>query len=316
MAVMKWDGPVLNVVKPGETGFTVSSWWWDTDLLIGRSRKKAEEIGVTKESALAMLVANGVNELYFDVHFDRLSDWGVQEEGKLSKQELAEFIGLCRANGIRVASLTGEGGVYACPWLDPERGYPEFMAHINGTIDFNRHVPENQRFYGVHLDMEPHCGDERPKFLKWMYWMLKALRKACDEGGLELEFDLNSWYNANDMTTDDDGNAINIMDAYADYCDGIAIMSYRPNAEVQKEMSKLMFGKLKEHGCRVLLASETMTPDELGEEALISYYTKGTQYFIKEQQKLRRLIEADGCQKGGIAIHWVNAWFRMYKNMP
>ena len=74
-----------------------------------------------------------------------------------------------------------------------------------------------------------------------------------------------------------------------------------------------MFNKLVEHNCRVLLASETMTPEDLGAEALISYFLKGSEYFCAEQKELRRLMEEAGCKKGGIAIHWVNAWFHMYK---
>ena len=309
-AVRPWSGPTLQVRSGAEDPFTVAAWWWDADEVV-----RPGEVGQTADVILGFCLANGVNELYLDLHFSQLPAWGAAGNGEhATREQLAAWIGLCHDHGIRVSALTGAGGKAACAWLDPARGFPELAEHIRETAEFNRRVLPSQRLYGVHFDLEPDCGGERPQYLYFMYRMLHTLRALCDRHGLQLEFDLNAWYSDADRITDDEGHCIRILDAYTTLCDSLAIMSYRPTAAQQLAICRAEWEAARKNGCRILLGCETGSAESMApEERIITYAPCGTETMYAEQRRLRQLLEAEGfpAEKAGIAVHWTDSWYQM-----
>ena len=253
----RYQGPVLDVKAD-----TIGVWWWETSLIF----KPNKAVGADVDDMLDMLIQNKVNEIY--LYINNISEWTddktPREQGDIDERLLAGFIEKCAKYGIRVSALTGDGGRFACCWFDPERGYPETAKFLQTISGYNARVAKNQRFYGIHVDLEPHIEDDRPYYLGQFARYIATLREWCDEKMLEFAMDINAWYNEKDMVTLD-GRKINIMQVLASCCHELLIMAYRTDAESQMEISKFQtsiegfFGFLfRMENFRILFSSKSL----------------------------------------------------------
>ena len=138
---------------------------------------------------------------------------------------------------MRVAALLGRGGKEALTWFADGTGYPEITSYIEGVAAYNAYVPAEQRFYGVHLDLEPDMTDDYLKYRSQMRRFLLYTRELCDRHGLQLELDVNAWFDDSQVAIDENGREVIMGDVVTTACDAITVMAYRANAADQLDIA-------------------------------------------------------------------------------
>lgn len=309
MIVTATDRPVESLPTLGfrdeHDTATLGTWWWDAQLLV----RANEATGLDAQKGLEMLRLNRVTEIYLCVGASVMLDQtGREAPDVLNARKLASFIRRCSAYGMRVSALTGVGGADALNWIDPKGGYVQTSSYIEAVRKYNDAVLPEERFYAVHLDVEPH-GAERAACNQMMADYVAAMRPLCDANGLQLEIDINAWYRADDLVTNQDGERVPIMDVLSKCCHSIGIMSYRPSASQQMEIASYELESARVNGCHMVVGSETMREEDLGDEGFISYSTVGIRQMAAEQKKLRQMLRETGYENVGAAIHWLNSWY-------
>lgn len=118
----------LAVSKEEEPALTRATWLWDT-----------KRIATESEDILSFLQQNGANLLYLQVN-----------QENVAMKEYQKFLRLAHDSGIEVHALDGSP-----EWALHEH-YHKLQAFADWVHQYNLSVPEQERFSGIHLDIEPY----------------------------------------------------------------------------------------------------------------------------------------------------------------
>ena len=277
---------------------------------------------LSPESLLSFLVANRVTEIYMEVSSLLPYDSSQTErtfDGRVTEHGLRDFIGKCSEYGIRVAALDGVSGAGTIDWLDPSRGYPELHSLMDKVTGYNSRSSEKEKLYAIHLDVEPHTiehwEEQRPMYLQQMADFAAVARTLCDQAGMELEYDLFGGFEETD-TVLRDGKQTNIIDAMAQSCHAMTVMSYSRSAEGQWNFGcKRYLPYAKKYGSRLVVGGETMPVlDYVPPE--ITYRSIGKEAMLTEQNRLGDILAACGYENVGIAVHHTLTWYTLMTDKP
>lgn len=266
---------------------SLGTWVWDTaDILFS-------------EKTVEFLDANHVTEAYLS--YSRA----------LPTTYYRAFIKACAHRGIR-ASVIGAETDWALP--SGQRGLQTFLAWLTayqaGCGD------SEERFYGIHLDVEPHQlelwrdDERRAEAIAEYYNMLCTVRETCDALGVLLEADIPFWFDG--FAVEAEGREMPLSEAVIRLCDTTLLMTYRDNAETiyacaQPEMS--VAGAL---GKKLVLAVET---GKVYEDVNITFFHMGTSAMYRELNKLKAMVEATpAAGEVGYAIHHYGSWETLPEN--
>lgn len=272
---------VLLVGFKSPTEGVKATWVWQTELI--------EDGG---EQLLDFAGQEGINLIYLQINRD------------LPKGTYEQFIQNAHAGGIAVHALGG----------DPRWALLEHRDRMLGladwTLDYNAGTAPDNRFDGIHLDIEPYVlpqwdSETNEVISSWENNMKSFLDKTSDKG-LELGVDVPFWF---DSYTTSEGGSLNawLMNAF----DHVTVLAYR--SEVASE-----------HGIVTLAQDELKLADSLGKRVLVGVNTKEmpgeahtTFYGRSKEQMNVSLQELTGelssySSFGGIAVHD----FRNWENMP
>lgn len=313
--------PTLEFRKDGDS-VAYGTWWWYLHRLVA-----PDDNGVSVDMALDMLIANHISEIYLDI--GAMVPWEAEEEqGGLTEEDdkndlvservVRGFIKKCSKYGIRVSALGGSSEDAVVTWLDPKYNMIHMKNLVNKVAAYNANAAADERLYGVHLDVEPFTesqyGANRELRNQWTADLIIAARKECDRIGVELEWDIWAWTDAEkDMVTNQYGEKVNILDVYTRECHTLCIMAYTNTGAAQYERgTDLELQYAKKYGCRLIVASE-MTK---GSPASTTYYFSSLEQTLAEAKNLRALINQSGyVNKMGGAIHHIRSfWEYMTKN--
>ena len=310
-----YKGPSVDFRQDGDTT-TLGVWWWTLSGIV------SPVDGVSVDMILDMLIANNVTEIYLDVSKmipwdEEVAQGGLSEDdvasGMVSERYVRGFVKKCNKYGIRVAALTGASGDSVLRWIDPDKKYYSLTSFVEKIAGYQNRAASDERFYAIHLDVEPHTmgtkwDNNRAKYTQWMADMVVEARSQCDAIGVELEYDIWSWFTEGDMVTDPSGAQVNILDLMTTQCHSLGIMSYFNTGSGQFDRAtNLELPYARENGCRLIAGTETIqiTPTN------ITYYYSGKDKLIREQGVLRSLLDGTGYGKLGGAIHHVYSWYAL-----
>ena len=304
----EYHGPVLSFRRPGDSA-TLGVWWWSLKGICGSAH------GVHTDVLLDMLYQNNVSEIYLELGGMEKDAPAVWQQGEpIGFLQVREFVKKCSKLDIEVVALTGAARCEVIEWIDPQRGYPEMIRFVSNIADYNRLAGDSERIGGIHLDVEPHTvadwEEKRPRYLQQMADFTIAASKLCCENGLNLAYDLFGGLRETDMVTVC-GEILNILDVMTKYCQTIGVMSYSNSAEGQFAFgARRYLNYAKKNNCRLVVGCETMSPDEAaGIPPSITYSTKDVPFFIKEQQKLRQMLEETNYPNFGAAVHHIYTFY-------
>ena len=117
--------------KQGDTD-TLGVWWWQVATV-----KSAD-------AQLKFLQENAVSEIYLCI--DGMSE---ASNAKATFADVRAFVKKAGQIGMRVAALTGD---YA--WINPDS--TGFEAYVEKFKAYQAAAAEDEKFYSMHLDVEPH----------------------------------------------------------------------------------------------------------------------------------------------------------------
>lgn len=264
---------------------TFGTWMWD----INSINKSTEAIGFLK--------SRNVTEVYLAYN------------PKTSHKNYREFVKNAYQNDIRV-SLIGADAYWIL-----ERGVNDFDTFLDWFHRYQSGCSNiDEKFYGIHLDIEPHQLDEWSVDLNntiklYMNLILKA-EKACRDEGVLLEADIPFWFDQ--FKVIENNEKIALCEFCIRHCDTTLLMSYRDNARDVFECGRFELGLSEKYGKKVSLALET---GKVYEEVNITFFHLGTKALDKELKLLDKIVsEESSPYEIGYAVHYYECWSTLPEN--
>lgn len=265
----------------GQHDYTLGTWWWGTNYIKNEIDLKLR---------LDFLQDNGVTEIY--VYYGRIFD-----------KYFRSFVADCDSRGIRVAALGGDAN-----WLT-EDGFAAYQRWLSKIKDYQAEAEDDEKFYGVHIDLEPH---QIPQYAADPAAMSAEVarvydtgRQFCDENKLLFEADVSMWIDDPDLMMPDNNEQVTLGEYITRRVDTLSIMSYRDTAAAQFNDAQPMIDLAVKYGRKVLLGSET---GESTEADFVTYYEEGKAKMMEQQQMLKAMMD-EKYSNYGLAIHYVDSWF-------
>ena len=258
-------------------------WWW-----------RGEDAARPDESSRRMefLKKHAVTEIYFCANLK-------QER----HADIRRFVKAARGHGMRVACLNGD-----VSWIRPgNRGFAETLALY---LAYQRSAAPDEKFYALHLDVEPHQDGKLPDARKWQLYADFVLRAAADvhAAGEKIEWDIPFWLDDKRVAYGDREDAP-LLDVLTENSDCITLMSYRDTAAAMLDVSKTEIGMAAKGKVRVVLGAET---GETGEGSIVTFFEEGAAKMDAELAKVTEALEAAKVPSGaGIAIHHLGSWEKL-----
>ncbi len=258
---------------------TKGVWWWHGPDAVNTARAAKR---------LRFLSTHGVDEIYFCAD---LAKYG---------KETRAFVKAAGRKGMRVALLAGD-----VSWIYP--GNRGFAETLEAYLSYQRRAAPNERFYALHLDVEPHqdrnLSDER----KWQLYADFVLRAAADVHAAKekIEWDIPFWLD-NIRVTFGERKDVSLLEVVMGASDCVALMSYRDTAEAILDISKEETAIASKGGVRVVLGAET---GATGEGDYVTFFEEGAQAMDVELAKVASQLESKSIPAGaGIAVHHLGSW--------
>ena len=300
-----YKGPSVNYRK-ADGKATLGVWWWDITYLVNSKE------GVSVDQILDCLLASNVTEIYLSTSAmlpwsEQQAQGGTVDEGMVSEADVRGFVAKCGKLGIRVAALGGSPN-----WVvesDMGMGLYNFLDRVN---EYQVNADNNEKFYGVHLDVEPHTFDDfqtnRSKYCALLAALTANASEYAKKMNLLLEWDIFSYFDEKDKVFDPrSGKEVTMLDIMFTYCDTVGVMTYYNNGLAQFERGELEVEYAKKYNKKVVLSSETIRISP----SSVSYYLPGRDVLITESEVLRKKLEETGVEKYGFAVHHAVSFYAL-----
>lgn len=245
-----------------QRSFGKSIWVWNTSEILGRN---AEE-----DNLLSFLRREGFDQVFLALPYDP----GDPDARRMISVDAEKFRPLMRKlnqSAITVHALTGDKD-----FIFPENH--EFVTNsIKEVARYNRAASPDERFTGVHFDVEPYllAGFSSPR-RDWILKNFVQLLSKCTETAraeqLRIGADIPAWFDAPDeltgegLTVSINGTPKPLLDHIFGLMDDVVLMDYRTEAGGENGVTAHARGELKHasaEGKRVFVGLETEPlPDE------------------------------------------------------
>ena len=313
MALQQKEAFILGKVN-GQP-MQIGTWWWNLHGIW-------ESVHNTEPGeAIDLLIQNNITNIYLDVSgmYDDAQTDGDPKAATFS--QVRSFIRTCNLFGISVSALTGASRDTCKRWIDPERGYPEIKGFFDKIEFFNAFSEEDERFIGVHIDVEPHSISDFPTnrafYFNRYIALMNYISERAHQSGLRVETDICANFLEEDVVSVN-GKNVKLLDAIFDACDLIAVMAYRHSAERQMDFGTRHYIPYAEkYNTILMVGSETMPPcDDLTIDDIppsITYATVGWDKMVEEITKLQHILLDETSATVGISVHHVHSWIDLVR---
>lgn len=205
--------------------------------------------------------------------------------------------------GIRVACLSGDTS-----WVEPD--HQGFDRWYRWFCDFQEQSSANQKFYGIHLDVEPYQAaryalDEQACWNQYADFVARVAEQAHRDG-ITLELDIPFWLD--EISVGNEQQQESLLLFLAERVDTLCIMSYRDTASAMFDLVTAELQAASCHPVKLILGAETLS----NEGDYVSYQEEGKAYMREELTKLYHMMSQKELPSGwGIAIHSMANWIAL-----
>ncbi|MET3292951.1 UNVERIFIED_CONTAM: hypothetical protein ABID98_005648 [Brevibacillus sp. OAP136] len=260
-----------------------ATWLWQSQL-----------ISSEPEQIIAFAKEHGVTLLYVNFSPTRKA------------AEYQAFIKKATASGIAVHALGGERS-----W-GLEQNRPRLLAWVDLVLAYNAGVSKEERFTGIHLDIEPYLLPEwktkqSDVIGQWMGNIKAYTAKVRKTPALEIGCDIPFWLDSIALPNDAAASFGKWLIAQHDHT---AVMAYRDRAVGSNSISALSAQELAfadELGKRIFVAVEAK---KSGEGNFVSFAEEGKTYMNAQLAKLSLLL-SEHPSFAGNAVHSYEYWKTM-----
>lgn len=264
---------------------TKGVWWWHGPDAVNTARAAKR---------LRFLSAHGVDEIYFCAD---LAKYG---------KETRAFVKAAGRKGMRVALLAGD-----VSWIYP--GNRGFAETLEAYLSYQRSAAPNERFYALHLDVEPHQDAKLSDARKWQLYADFVLRAAADvhAAGEKIEWDIPFWLDGIRVSYGH-RTEVPLLEVVMGCSDAVALMSYRDTAAAILDISSTEIAMAKNRNIRVILGAET---GETGEGGFVTFYEEGAKVMGRELAAVMKKLTAEKIPAGcGVAVHHLGSWEKLVEH--
>ncbi|MDR0795790.1 MAG: hypothetical protein LBE79_07045 [Tannerella sp.] len=242
------------------------------------------------DSHLAFAAEKGVNEIYY---YTMLHEYSV-----------GSFIEKANNLGIKVFLLTDD---YNYVW-----DRPAFIQLMFRFMNYQSNAPENRRFAGLHMDIEPH---QHPDFdanrytilqdyMNFVVWLNRTYRPILERStpGIQIDWDIATWHYIYVMYN---GVETKLYQALIMEADRVFVMAYQDSAQRTFNLARPEIEFARSLNKPIIIGAET---GRWIEDPSISFYGKGRNYFYEQLGILHELINYD---QHGLSVHHISPWYSM-----
>jgi Tol biopolymer transport system component len=269
----------VRSTKPAtQAGF--GTWWWET-------RDILEDTTIV----LNFMRRSEVSELYLWV------------DTRIPADAYRRFIAAARSRKIEVQALGGDPA-----WVLPEHAAKgtDFVAWVAA---YNAGSKENERFRGIHLDIEPKTFNPdsiKPTAIFQFQKRLIDIMFTANLANLTVTIDIPAW---DDQIPCYDGvRKMTLAEWIIMHADTTCIMAYRNQAEAVINLARDEVMLAKKHGRRIMVAVETGPTDE---GTHVSFHEKSMDELDDALAQIGVAFGREYPRKAGLAVHDVRNWMRL-----
>lgn len=212
------------------------------------------------------------------------------------------FVKQASAAGIEVHAMGGH------PIWALQENRNKMMKLVNYVKDYNRAVQGDERFHGIHLDIEPYVlsdwrTDPNRVISEWTSNMDAFVTELKKDSHLQASMDLAVWLDKYKVP----GQDISLSKWMIDRMDHVSLMAFRNTAAGSNgivNVSKEELAFADELGKPILISVEMK---ESHEGAHISFYEKGAEYMEGELVKLPEMLQNFSSYTGNV-VHAYDYW--------
>jgi hypothetical protein len=269
-----------------------------------------------RETLFHFLKQHGITVMLLQVH----TDYSGPRPTLKYPEQLSAVLRQAARQGVTVHALDGDRGFIYPPW-------PEKLAgQIAAIGEFNAHQPPNERFAGVHYDIEPYLlpewrkdWDSRLEVCKTYLTTLEVLAQAARSHGLEFSVDIPSWFGTSDELKPFEmhGQSGMLLDHVAHIVDWFGIMAYRNRASGPDSILSISEGNInvmEKLGKKAWIGVET-GPNQGGDPPKITFRNKPVAEFDHALKEVDVSL-APRTGYGGILIHCYERYQEYLTNAP
>lgn len=258
----------------------VSTWMWNP-----------YAIGQETDSTLQQLAYKGVNRVYLFV------------DPSYPAFYYSSFIRKANAQHIEVQALGG-----APNWVLPEHNKKlyEFIDWVKG---YNGSVLPEERFAGIHLDVEPYVlpewrQDPDTVIGLWKDTVSGFVEEVKSDSSLKVGMDMPVWLDSFEMG-DGQGGRTTLSGWLIRRMDEVTLMAYLDNARDIAASVQTELIEADQAGVPVLVAVDTVDSGEPG-----SFYGKGEARMMQELAALPEKLAGHPSFQG-VSVHEWDSWLKM-----
>lgn len=296
-----YKGPLMEFRKDGDAP-TLGVWWWNINTILVNSGN------VTVDKMLDFLIQNKVSEIYLCIdkmlpQFEQDAQGGYVDQGFVTEADVRGFVEKAGKFGIRVAALSG-----SARWIYPSNNRLGIENYFDKYRSYQQNANENEKFYAMHLDVEPHQLPEfrtnRSEVMQWFADFVVYTYDRAKELNAKLEWDIPFWLRdiVKHPKTESD---IILGELMAIYSDTLTIMSYRDTAQQIYNVSVDQIAFAKKHNSKLILGAECYS--EEGDH--VSFMEEGKNELARQAKLLRGIMDGLGLESYGFAVHQSHTWF-------
>ena len=256
-------------------------WWWNNN-------------EVEMPPLMDFAAKHGVTEIYWSAGFGRCH-W--------CEKTATEFLYAAHEKGIAVYYLTGDW-----KWV---HNNDELIRRLELFFAWQKSACADTRFAGVHLDIEPH-QDPSWKDMSARNQLLQRYidLKVCitDRYG-RMDWDLPFWWRAEpSYWIKHRGEMKYLHEASILEADRVFVMSYRNTAKATYEVGQHYVDFAQKVGRPIFLSAQVGSEHKKSENKHVCFYHHGHEYMMHKLKLLREIVNYPAM---GIAVHWIEEWYRM-----
>jgi hypothetical protein len=275
--------PLFQPSIKAQTNAAKSTWLWHTDEIIQNSTKIVD-----------FASQNGVTTVYLQINKN------------IAEQHYRNFIKSATEKGVKIYALDG-----APDWVSPKGAVhqDQFFSWLKA---YQSKVQPNERFTGVHLDIEPYIysgwnSNYKKTVLAYQTLISKAA-VASKSLGLPFGVDIPFWFD--EQTYNNTFGKGNLSSWIISQSDTTTIMAYRDQAEGQNgiiELVRFEMNEAKRQGKKIEIAVETL---QSSEGNFLSFFEEGSAHMNSQLSIVQTEFEGYTSFQG-FGIHYLQSWMNL-----
>lgn len=262
-----------------------------TKPLLGTYIWHAEHAITEGDEILAFSKEQGINLLYVRLDLEQ------------PYEAYADFVEKATEAGIEVHAMGGH------PIWALEQYRERMLKLVRYVKGYNQNVAPNQKFRGIHLDIEPYVmpvwREDRDEVLRqWMSNLDAFVEETKRDSNLETSCDLAVWLDQFDVPDDPGTPFSKWVIARLDH---VTLMAFRDYAEGPGGIAAVSKDELRfadELNKKLIIAVEMK---ESGEGEHITFHEEGKAEMMRQLEKLPNLLAEHPSYKGN-AVHAYEYW--------